>query len=83
MLSSLRHEQPWHGRRGSDPLSGKGGAIALPPVCRSDRNDDLARLIMPSGHQGIYTSLTDVTAQSRDSEADLQARSMGRSLQIV
>lgn len=28
VLSSLRHEQPWHGRRRSDPLSGKGGAIA-------------------------------------------------------
>ena len=31
MLSSLRHEQPCHGRRGSDPPLGKGGVIAPPP----------------------------------------------------
>lgn len=31
MLSSLRHEQRWRGLRGSDSLSGKGGAIAHSP----------------------------------------------------
>ena len=46
MLLSLRHKQRRPGRLGSDPVSGRGSHRLLPQVCWSDRNDDLADLVV-------------------------------------